>query len=182
MMIAARLLFPARLWRLLLLGFCSGVLGGCVGGPQLVRYPFDPGGRSLNSPYTEANPQISGRFIVFMSTRGQKQDIHLFDRVTQRLIDLPGLNALDLVTNSPTVSQDGNAIAFVGSRRGESDIYLYNRQTFQLQNLTTNLEAEVRHPSISGDGRTIAFEVSNTGQWDIAVYDRNGQPLRINGS
>jgi Tol biopolymer transport system component len=145
-----------------------------------VRYPFDPGGRSLNSPYTEADPQIAGRYIVFTSTRWNKQDVYLFDQVSQRLVDLPGLNALDAIAINPAISEDGNTIAFVATRRGVSDIYLYNRQTRQLQNLTTNLEADVRNPTISADGSTIAFESNANGQWDIFVYDRTGQPLRIN--
>ncbi|WP_337885120.1 Tol biopolymer transporter periplasmic protein [Fischerella thermalis] len=155
------------------------LLTGCVGYPRLLSYPFDPGGRSLNSPASELTPQISGRYIVFTSDRRGSQDVYMFDMVTRNLIDIPGLNAFDAIASHPSVSDDGRSIVFAASRQGRTDIFLYNRETRQSRNLTANLQAGVRNPTISADGTRIAFEYSNNGQWDILVYNRSGQPLNI---
>lgn len=163
--------------RMCWLGLLVWLLGGCTPAPRLLSYPFDPAGRSLNSPYTEANPDIAGRYITFTSSRRSRQDIYLFNGVTQRLIELPGLNALDAIATDPAVSEDGNTLAFVNSRGGQPDIYLYNRETRQLQNLTAGLDAEVRSPSLSADGKRIAFESAENGQWDLEIYDRSGHSI-----
>ncbi len=154
----------------------TSLLVGCAG-PQFLYYPLDPGGRSLNSPFTESDPYIAGRYIVFASSRRNRQDIYLFDGVEQRLIELPGLNALDAIASDPSVSEDGNTLVFLANRQGKSDIYLYNRQTRQLRNLTQNLAAEVRNPTLSANGQRIAFESAQKGQWDLKVLDRRGESI-----
>jgi Tol biopolymer transport system component len=155
-------------------------LSGCGGYPQIISYPFDPGGRSLNSLASELNPQTSGRYIIFTSDRRGSQDVYMFDTVTRYLVDLPGLNSLDTIASHPSVSDNARYIVFSGSRQGRSAIFLYNRETRQSRNLTENLQAEVRNPTISADGSRIAFETTVNGQWDILVYDRaSGQPLNI---
>ncbi|MDJ0677460.1 MAG: Tol biopolymer transporter periplasmic protein [Calothrix sp. MO_167.B42] len=164
---------------LILFTVIFGLLNGCVGYPRLLNSAFNPSGRSLNSPATELNPHISGRYIVFTSDRRGSQDIYLFDRLTRSLIDLPGLNSLDTIASHPTISEDGNYIVFINSRQGRSAVFLYDRQIRQSRNLTSNLPAEVRNPTISADGSRIAFESSVNGQWDILVYDRFGRPLNI---
>jgi len=161
--------------RLLLFLALAGLLNGC--GPTLVGFPFDPGGRSLNSPLAELQPRTTGRYIVFASDRRGSQDIYLYDTTTQTLVELPGLNAIDTIASSPAVSQDGRYIVFTAFREGRSGIYLYDRTTRQLRNLTENLRAAVRNPTISADGNTIAFESSTNGQWDILLYNRDGQAL-----
>jgi Tol biopolymer transport system component len=158
---------------------CCSLLTGCFGYPRLVGYPFDPGGRSINSLASELNPQIAGRYIVFTSDRRGSQDVYMFDTLTRSLIDLPGLNALDTIASHPSVSEDGRYVVFAASRQGRSAIFIYDRETRQSRNLTGNLQAEVRNPTISADGSRIAFESSNNGQWDILVYDRFGRPLNI---
>ncbi len=170
-----------RQWRQISgVGLVAILLTSCAPAGQLLRFPFDPGGRSLNSPFSETEPGIASRFLVFTSTRQNKQDIYLFDLETQRLVDLPGLNAFDAIASSPAISADGNLIAFVLSRQGQSDLYLYNRGTQQLRNLTDSLNADVRNPSLSSDGNLIAFEIGVNGQWDIALCDRTGQLLPLN--
>ncbi|QLE58935.1 PD40 domain-containing protein [Nostoc sp. TCL26-01] len=159
--------------------FCLTFLSGCFGYPRLVNYPFDPGGRSINSLSSELNPQISGRYIVFTSDRRGSQDVYLFDTLTRNLVDLPGLNALDTIASHPSVSDDGRYLVFAASRQGRSAIFLYDKETRQSRNLTNNLQAEVRNPTISADGSAIAFESSNNGQWDVLVYNRLGQPLDV---
>ena len=157
----------------------AGLLSSCTGSPRLLEYPFDPGGRSLNSLASQLNPRIAGRYIVFISDRRGSQDVYMFDTVDGRLVDLPGLNQLNTVASDPGVSENGRYIVFAASRDGRSAIFLYDRETRQLRNLTANLSAEVRHPTISADGSKIAFESSANGQWDILVYDRSGQPLNV---
>ncbi|MBK1988080.1 TolB family protein [Sphaerospermopsis aphanizomenoides BCCUSP55] len=163
----------------IILFLSSSLLTGCFGYPRILSYPFDPGGRGLNSLSPELNPQISGRYIVFTTERRGSQDVYLFDTVTRNLVDLPGLNAFDTITSHPSVTQDGRYIVFAASRLGRKSIFIYNRETRQSRNLTPNLQAEVRNPTISADGTTIAFEFSNNGQWDILLYDRSGQQLNI---
>ena len=157
----------------------AGFLTGCSGGIRLLDFPFDPGGRSLNSLASELTPQVSGRYIVFVSDRRGSQDVYLYDATARTLIDLPGLNALNAIASHPAVSEDGKTIVFAATRQGRSGIYLYNRDTLQLRNLTANLQAEVRNPTISADGSRIAFESSENGRWSIVVYDRSGKPLDL---
>ncbi len=155
----------------------AGLLSSCAGA-QLVSFPYDPGGRSLNSSFAEQNPAIAGRYIVFTSDRRNSQDIYLYDTITRTVIETPGLNAIDLIESNPTISENGRYIAFTGNRDGRSGIYLYDRETRQLRNLTENLRTQVRNPAISADGNAIAFESSANGQWDILIYNRFGQPIR----
>ncbi len=150
---------------------CSSLLTGCFGYPRILNYPFDPGGRGLNSLSSELDPQISGRYIVFTSDRRGSQNVYLFDTVNRSLVDLPGLNSFDTMATHPSISGNGQLIVFVASHQGRSDIYLYNRDIRQSQNLTANVPAEVRNPTISADGTKIAFEYSNNGHWDISLYD-----------
>ena len=157
----------------------AGFLNSCGGAARLLSYPFDPGGRSLNSPAAELSPQTTGRYVVFTSDRFGSQDVYLFDTVTSSLVDLPGLNGFDAIASDPDVSQNGRYIVFTGSRQGREGIFIYDRETRQLRNLTANLSAQVRHPTISADGSRIAFESSANGQWDILIYNRPGQPLNV---
>lgn len=155
------------------------LLTSCGGSGRVLDFPFDSGGRSLNSPASELSPNISGRYLVFVSDRRGSQDIYLYDTTERRIIDLPGLNSLDAIASHPAISEDGKTIVFAGSRQGRTGIYLYKRETLQLRNLTESLPAEVRNPTISADGSTIAFESGQNGKWEIVVYDRNGKPLDL---
>lgn len=169
----------SSIWHLSLYPILIAALTSCATYPRLLNTPVDPGGRSLNSPAADLSPSISGRYIVFVSEREQRQDIYLYDQQNQRTIALPGLNALDTIAETPSVSTDGRYIAFAGNRQGRSGIFIYDRETRQLRNLTENLNATVRNPSLSANGSTVAFEANLDGQWDILVYNRNGQPLDL---
>ena len=155
----------------------TSLLSSCSSYPRLLNFPFDPGGRSLNSLASELTPQIASQYIVFVSDRNGSQDVYLYDAKNRRLIDLPGINSLNEIASHPSISEDGRYIVFTASRQGRSGIYLYDRETQQKRNLTANIQAEVRNPTISADGSAIAFEVATDGQWDIWVYDRSGRPL-----
>ena len=158
---------------------CLSLLNGCGGYPRILNYPFDMGGRGLNSPALEIHPQIASQYIVFISDRNGSQDVYLYDAKDRRIIDLPGLNSFDEIASHPSISEDGRYIVFTLSRQGKPDIYIYDRTTLVKRNLTANLPAEVRNPVISADGSKIAFEIAANGQWDIAVYNRSGQPINL---
>lgn len=163
----------------IILILCSTLLTGCFGYPRLLSYPFDSGGRSLNSFSSELNPQISGRYIVFTSDRRGSQDVYMFDTVTRNLVYLPDLNSFDTIASHPAASADGKFIVFAASRQGRTQIVFYDRDVRQSRNLAGDIQGEVRNPTISADGSRIAFEYSNNGQWDILVYDRFGRKLNI---
>lgn len=160
----------------------GGVLSSCTSYPRVLNFPFDPGGRGLNSPASELTPQIAASYITFVSDRNGSQDIYLFDARNRSLVDLPGLNSLDEIASEPSVSEDGRYIVFILSRQGKSTVAIYDRSTQQKRNLTPNIQAQVRHPTISGDGSLISFEVADRGQWDILVYRRSGEPLDLPGT
>lgn len=122
-------------------------------------------------------PAISGRYIVFASDRRGSQDIYLYDTIGRNLVEVPGLNTLDVIESNPVISENGRYIAYAGARGGTTDIYLYDRDTRQARNLTETLKAEVRNPSISADGNAIAFQSSVNGQWDIVIFNRFGQAI-----
>jgi Tol biopolymer transport system component len=156
----------------------SMILSSC-GYPRIMRFPFDNGGRGLNTSASEFDPQVVGNFIVFVSDRNGSQDVYLYDAQNLKLIETPGLNALDEIANHPSVSEDGRYIVFEASRQGRSNIYLYDRETQQKRNLTEGINGEVRNPTISADGNIIAFELAIDGQWDLNVYNRAGQEIPL---
>lgn len=172
-------IFPMKLPKIVLIISSLTILNSCTGYPQMVNYPVDQIGRSLNSSAAELNPRVNGRYIIFASDRNNTQDIYLFDMITRQLVELPGLNALDTIESNPSISADSRLIVFAASRQGKTGIYLYDRDTQQLRNLTTNIQSEVRNPTISADGSKIVFESSANGQWDILLLDRSGQLLNI---
>jgi Tol biopolymer transport system component len=158
----------------------TSLLTGCGGYPRLLSFPFDPGGRGLNSLASELNPQINSSYLVFISDRNGSPDVYLFDLNSRRLIDLPGLNALDEIASDPSISEDGRYLVFAGSRQGKTSIYLYDRDTQQKRSLSDNIQGIVRNPTISADGSAIAFEVATDGHWDLMISDRSGKTLDHN--
>ncbi|MGK7940148.1 MAG: TolB family protein [Crocosphaera sp.] len=149
----------------------SSIVTGCSGYPRYLNFPFNGGGKGLNSRASDLHPQVTSTYIVFISDRNGSQDVYLFDAQQRQLISLPGLNALDEVASHPSISEDGRYVVFAGSRQGKTNIYVYDRQTEQKRNITDNLQAEVRNPIINAEGNLIAFEVAKDGQWDIMIYD-----------
>ena len=149
----------------------SSIVTGCTGYPRYLNFPFNGGGKGLNSRASDLHPQVTSTYIVFISDRNGSQDVYLFDAQQRQLISLPGLNSLDEVASHPSISEDGRYVVFAGSRQGKTNIYVYDRQTEQKRNITDNLQAEVRNPIINAEGNLIAFEVANDGQWDIIIYD-----------
>jgi|CryBogDrversion2_11_1035321.scaffolds.fasta_scaffold29180_2 Tol biopolymer transport system component len=144
---------------------------GCGGYPSIISLPYDYRGTSINSAAIESFPQIAPPFIVFVSDRNGMQSVYLYNSQNKRLVDLPGLNFIDAIASSPTITEDGRYIAFVANRNGRSSIYFYDRQTKQRRNLTENVEAEVRNPSISSNGKQLAYEIARNGHWEIEIIN-----------
>lgn len=130
-----------------------------------------------------------GRYIVFHREDGgfinsdtflMDLNIHLYDRLTQSFISLPGLNST-LQDRYPAISADGRFIVFGSNRKstGDEDIYLYDRQIQSLVPLPNlNSNADELPSSISGDGNFIAFSSNRSGGIggsDIYLYDRRAQ-------
>ncbi|RMF27893.1 MAG: Tol biopolymer transporter periplasmic protein [Cyanobacteria bacterium J083] len=166
-----------KLFRSILLLTITSLLNGCLGYPQILNFTFDRGGRGLNSPASELEPQIAAKYIVFVSDRNGSQDIYLFDAKKRLLVDLPGLNSLNEIASHPSISEDGRYLVFMASYEGITDIYLYDRALQQKRNLTANSSYPVRNPTISANGSKIVYEIGINGQWDIRICDRTGKVL-----
>lgn len=92
--------------------------------------------REMNSAGSDSFPSVSrdGRYVCFVSDRGEGMDVLLFDREERRLVDLPGLNSPGQ-EQSPSITADGRYMAFVSERfgaPGEHDIFLYDREAARL--------------------------------------------------
>ena len=140
----------------------------------------------LNSPYTDEQPALSGdgRFVAFVSNRGNTRQVMMYDLRDRRFVELPLLNRRDAIAESPSLSYTGRYLVYVASDRGRPEIELYDRVTRQIQVLTSGYRGWVRNPSVSPDGRYIVFETGRRGQWDIEAIDRgpNIETDRPNGS
>lgn len=164
---------------LIAIATCLLTLTSCNQG-ALITPPIqaDLGG-SLNSQFTEINPQFSqnGRYLVFTSDRYHQSNIFLYDVQNKAFINLPGLNQANNYYDQPDINADGRYLVYISEQSGKPDVWLYDRQISKATNLTNNLVAEVRHPTISGDGRFVAFEVNRFGQWDLSIYDRGTEVI-----
>lgn len=152
---------------------------GCSSYPRLLNFPFADNNRSFNTRSAELSPYVAGSYITFVSDRNGSQDVYLFDAKTRRLIDLPGLNSLNEVALSPSISEDGRYLVFLIIAENKSGLYLYDRTTQQKRPIITNLKQEIKNPMISSNGEKITFEIANNGQWDIAITDIRGNPLNF---
>ncbi|BAQ60556.1 hypothetical protein GM3708_962 [Geminocystis sp. NIES-3708] len=158
---------------------CVFVLTSCSNYPRLLSFSFSDNNKSFNSRSSELNPSISGQYITFVSDRNSSQDVFLFDAKNRRLIDLPGLNSIEEIASSPSISEDGRYLLFIALVQGKSSLFLYDRTTQQKRPLITQLKNEIRNAMISSNGERITFEIANNGQWDIVVTDIKGNVLNI---
>lgn len=173
---------PCRPWGVILaIGLVS-----CGDRPRVLNLPFSANPLSLNSPYTEADPQISGRYLVYTSDRQGRTEIYAYDLQEQRPLPLPGLNAsltgfaqAETLVQHPSISEDGRYLVFVGLREGRSILYLYDRQGQRTRPLTPAIAGFIQDPVISANGQRVAFSIAVGTQWDVAVYDLSGRPLPI---
>lgn len=155
--------------------------------PQLYFYEHDGigsgkllGGIPPVAKRSDHHPCFSGdgRLCAFASeAEGQPCTIQVFDRVDNKLLDLPTLNDSPNMQAGPTLSLDGRTlIAEAWSRpqfTGRWDLLQYDLARKETSNVPrVNLaRGDERHPAISGDGRFLAY-VSNQlsgGRTDIAL-------------
>ena len=134
-------------------------------------------GATLNSLAADQEPRYSydGRYLVFTSDRLAQRSIFLYDVQQRRLVDLPGLNQLNILQDQPDISADGRYIVYISEQFGKPDVFVYDRQSLRSERITKDILGEVREPTISGNGRFIAFESNRSGQWDIVIHDRGPQ-------
>lgn len=136
--------------------------------------PRDPISVSLNSRFNDQQPSLSGdgRWLAFVSNRNGDRTILVYDLREKKLINLPGLNQSNVLTESPSLSRTGRYLVYLSNLQGRPDVALYDRLTKQTELLTLNYRSWVRNPQISPDGRYIVFETARRGQWDVEVLDR----------
>lgn len=155
--------------------------------PQLLFYEHSGidtgkllGGVPAVAKRSDHHPCFSGdgRFCAFASeAEGQPCTIQVFDRVDNRLLELPTLNDTPNMQAGPTLSLDGRwLIAEAWSRpqfTGRWDLLQYDLARKAVSNLPrVNLaKGDERHPALSGDGRFLAYvsNQSGNGPTDIAL-------------
>jgi len=146
----------------------------------------------LNTDQDEGAGGLSddGRFIAFSQGAtglfaNPPEQARLYDRLSNALVQLSGLNVQGEIQGSPYLSADGRFLVFgtirQGDTTGNSDVKLYDTQTTGYINLPgLNSSAVDNQPSISADGRFIAFHSNRSGGAggdDIYLYDRQTQAL-----
>src|SRR5262249_37083525 len=66
-----------------------------------------------------------GRYVAFQSARSGVIDVFLYDRQTQALVPLPGLNT-NLADFLPSISPDGRYLAYTSEATGGRDVHVYD--------------------------------------------------------
>jgi Tol biopolymer transport system component len=161
---------------LLVVSWLSWGLTAC-NEPLVLTPPPQFLGATLNSLVADGEPRYSfdGKLLVFSSDRQNKRSIYLYDVPGQTLVNLPGVNQPNSIQDQPDISGDGRFIVYISEQFGRPEVLVYDRLTFDVERISENILAPVRHPTISGNGRFVAFEAARRGQWDIEIIDR-GEP------
>ncbi|HBL13021.1 MAG TPA: biopolymer transporter, partial [Cyanobacteria bacterium UBA11162] len=73
------------------------------------------------------------------SDRLSQRSIFLYDVQRRRLIDLPGLNQLNVLQEQPDISADGRYIVYISEQFGKPDVFVYDRQTFKAERITKDI-------------------------------------------
>ncbi len=121
-------------------------------------------------------------FIIFTKGTNKLVTVDVSKGRVIREAAIPGIPSF----SNPSWSPDGKKIVVTGMREGVSDLYLYDLQTFDVEQLTFDLESNL-HPAWSSDGRYIVFsqeKVNATGGtrrygFDIALFDLKTRSTRI---
>lgn len=164
----------AKLLVMLLVVSCLGWGLAACNEPLVLTPPPQFLGATLNSLVGDGEPRYSfdGKLLVFSSDRQNKRSIYLYDVPGQTLVNLPGVNQPNSIQDQPDISGDGRFIVYISEQFGKPEVLVYDRLTFEVERISENIIAPVRHPTISGNGRFIAFEAARRGQWDIEIIDR----------
>ena len=164
-------------------------------------------GPTVNSPYGDKSPSISGdgRSLYFVSTRDGDRDIWLSERATaeddwEAPVNLgPPINNRPSRDASPSISADGRSLYFDSirpDRLGQIDLWVARRETTNdpwSESEPVNLGPMVNssdvdsHPSISSDGLSLFFDSTRPGHgsYDLWVttrettHDEWGPPVNL---
>jgi Tol biopolymer transport system component len=124
-------------------------------------------------------PDRTGGRIAFVSDRGGRTDVFVYDTLGDSLLTLPDL-ASDATDTEPALTPDGRYLAFASNRAGGAggfDLYLYDLEARAFIALagSVNTAADERNPSISDDAGVIVFEsdrADGLGQFDVWNHRR----------
>ncbi len=120
-------------------------------------------------------------FIIFSKGTNKLVTVDVRRGRSVREAVIPGIPSF----SNPSWSPDGKKIVVTGMKEGVSDLYLYDLETFEVEQLTHDLESNL-HPSWSSDGRFIVYsqeKMNRTGgtrrySFDIAVLDLRDRSIR----
>lgn len=161
-------------------------------------YVFDMATKKLtqitSGDYDESDPEWSpdGRYIAFVSNRGQEPDATDNTDIWIVAADNPdmGKTMLQVTTNpgedqSPSWSPDGKWITYTTTTDVKAIIYattylaVISSQGGSPRILTESLDRNVRSPRFSGDGRYIYFILEDSGERHLATIPAaSGELLR----
>ncbi len=120
-------------------------------------------------------------FIIFSKGTNKLVTVDVRRGKAVRESTIPGIASF----SNPSWSPDGKKIVVTGMREGVSDLYLYDLETFEVEQLTHDLESNL-HPSWSSDGRFIVYSQEKMNlaggtrrySFDIAVLDLGDRTVR----
>lgn len=142
---------------------------------------LDGGGASQFSPRSAAgvvdrHPTITqdGRILAYQGSagRGGSQDVFLYNRSTNQLIDDANVNTTADETD-PCISLDGTRLAFVRDTVGGRRIRLYDLASSRfipLANLDAPDGSNDSEPALDAQGRRMVFTTNRNGSSDLIVY------------
>jgi Tol biopolymer transport system component len=161
--------------------------------PNILFYEHDGLGTgkivgSVGTPRADnasGHPSLSqdGRYCFFtFEVENKTSRIECWDRVEQKLVELPVINDSPNAVLGPSVSGDGNLVAFAAWNRpggpgSGHHVFLYDKPAKKLLDLPglPSPAADDRLPALSSDGRFLAFASNRqggAGLTDIYLYDR----------
>jgi Tol biopolymer transport system component len=152
------------------------------------------GGGDANADCRDADISADGRYVVFSSYATNltandgsfHADVYLWDRTTQRLINITGGKGGDFDVLNPHVASDGKAGGVVVFETGKSlvaadtnnatDIYAYRIADGSFTRVSTRangsqVDGSSGSPAVSGDGRFVVF---TSGSPQLVDGDENG--------
>jgi Tol biopolymer transport system component len=126
---------------------------------------------------TWPSPNYDASRIAFVSDRSGNPNVYVYDRVQQRLLDIPELaSGSDEV--EPNLSSDGRYLCFSSNRPGDKggyDLYLYDFSDSTLRPLSAaNTTSDERAPVISDRADVVVFQSNRSdgkGRWDLWIFD-----------
>ncbi|NND70040.1 MAG: BamA/TamA family outer membrane protein [Rhodothermales bacterium] len=120
--------------------------------------------------------------LAFVTKSGEKDVIHIYDVVADRMITTYAFEEL-IAVYSPDWSPDGKQLVFSSiDRAGFSDLYIFSTESGLLRRVTDD-HYDDRDPAWSPDGTRIAFSSDRTavglnGSYNLFTYDNLDGQIR----